>query len=81
MYMLMFFLFKKKKSVFTMHSIIPVITKERLKKIFFNVTNRNRKNREKMSNVWVVRLTYLCFMSDRNCLLSFHECYCSCNSL
>ena len=57
-----------KKRVFTTHSIIPVMTKERTK--FYK-----EKQKEQKTNVTCMGCkTYLCFRSDRNCLLSFHEC-------
>jgi len=60
-----------KKCVLTMHSIIPVMTKERkyCKKCY------KEKQKEQKTNVRCMGCeTYLCFQSDRNCLLSFHEC-------
>ena len=60
-----------KKHVFTMHSIIPVMTKERknCKKCY------KEKQKEQKTNVKCMGCeTYLCFQSGRNCLLSFHKC-------
>ena len=60
-----------KKHVFTMHSIIPVMPKERnnCKKCY------KEKQKEQKTNVKCMGCeTYLCFQSGRNCLLSFHEC-------
>ena len=59
-----------KKRVFTMHPIIPVMTKERF---FFKCYKEKQK--EQKTNVKCMGCeTCLCFQSDRNCLLSFHEC-------
>ena len=58
------------KRVFTTHSIIPVVTKERK-----NCNKVLEKQKEQKTNVKCMGCeTYLCFQSDRNCPLSFHEC-------
>ena len=60
-----------KKRVFTTHSIIPVMTNER----FFFFKCYKEKQKEQKTNVKCMGCeTYLRFQSDRNCLLSFHEC-------
>ena len=59
-----------KKHVFTI-PVIPVMPKERnnCKKCY------KEKQKEQKINVKCMGCeTYLCCQSDRNCLLSFHEC-------
>ena len=60
-----------KKRVFTTHPIIPVMTKERR-----NCKNCYKdKQKEQKTNVKCMGCkTYLCFLKDRDCLPSFHEC-------
>ena len=74
--MLTFLLFKK-TTVFKMHSIITVMTKERFYFLFFNVTKRNRKSRKQMSNVWVVRLT--CVSRETFCSVFMSVSVIQCN--
>ena len=61
---------KNQQRVFTTHSIniIPVMTKE-IFCLFVKCYKEQKTNVKCMGCE-----TYLCFQSDRNCLLSFHEC-------
>ena len=60
-----------KNCVFSMHSIIPVMTKERF---FFFYSYKEKQKKQKTNVTCMGCETYPCFQSDRNCLLSLHEC-------
>ena len=70
MYMLMFLLFKKQQPCVHNAFYYPCYYQGRnLQKIFYK-----EKQKEQKTNVKCMGCeTYLCFQSDRNCLLSFHE--------